>query len=311
MSKKDFENNKKTKKQKKFNNKQFFTIIGVLVAILVVVSIVLAILGIQQFYLFTGPLIIILVLAPIITIMVKSIDEERQFNLRAAEYQARTEKNNRENIEKGKKYFQENDLEIQSIVKKYQRSIFNYAEKLSEIFQKHKIDNILLKLPTNGKAINLSAIFLPVSTKINPLLEKILEYDGIVWNDNHLNHYSIECYNEIAELTKYVAQVIKQKIISECHWIHFENFESIASLVYLIFRNNLIKFYHDRFANLSDVRDLTQFCSKYTADDTYLITLFTYYLMYENDINLPIKDNFKNFNDVITTKLSEANINKN
>ena len=214
------------------------------------------------------------------------------------------------------KYFEENNS---ILVKKYAQSVNNFIEKMVD-----DVGNVFLSM-FKDSVIPLSSILVyPYRNSNSKLLLDKIKRDGLefTFSDNDgLN-------NKIQKLTDFFITGLKKRIKDNDEW---QDDFTFPVLLYLIVRNNVIKFYHDEYSKYFGYENLEEFCKQIPngiSDAENIVPIisdlnifskklasnakmyYVYYYIYETDINLPFIDTFTTICEKINTIYEELKAQK-
>ena len=180
------------------------------------------------------------------------------------------------------------------LVKKYATSVKNFIRKLAE---QNAYPFIYM---FNNTAIPMSSTLLfPYRGSVSQPFISAVKHDGLGFTqstDENWNH-------EVQGLTIFYIDGLKRRLKENNEW---QDKDFLPILLYTIVRNNVIKYYHDEYHSKFGYQDLRDFCQQislaseakilvnaitgvesFTESTLKLATIyFTYYYIYENDINL-------------------------
>lgn len=188
-------------------------------------------------------------------------------------------------------YFKENSKRL---VQKYSRAVINFIEKLElEGFRP------FIGMFNDSETPISSILINPYSATKSAILLQAIRHDGLEFTES----VNKESNKKIQELTVFFINGLKKRIHdnNEC-----ENEYSLPILLYAIVRNNVIKYYHDKYIPKYGYQNLEDFCQqistaygaskifnavtgiKNITENTLNLATFyyVYYYIYENDISL-------------------------
>ena len=147
-------------------------------------------------------------------------------------------------------YFKENSKRL---VEKYSSAVINFIEKLDSDGLKPFIGMF------NNSEIPISSILInPYSTTKSTILLQAIRHDGLEFTESD----NPEANKKIQELTVFLINGLKKRIQDdeEC-----QNEYSLPILIYAIIRNNVIKYYHDKYIPKYGYQNLEDFCQQISS----------------------------------------------
>ena len=211
----------------------------------------------------------------------------------------KTREEQREREKTSLKYFQENSS---AIISKYSDFVYNFIERLST-----KVDYPFVKMFNDGETPISSILVFPYHNSNSQLLLNAIKHDGLKFTESN----NPELNKNIQELTDFFIKGLKKRITEDNAW---QDNYTLPLLLYKIVRNNVIKFYHDKYLSEYGFESLEELCTNVSNgvfDDDSGIEILTninnlskmvatigtvyyvYYYIYENNINLPFVDTYR------------------
>ncbi len=183
-----------------------------------------------------------------------------------------------EQEQKSIEYFNEHKS---ALIEKYSESVFNFIEKIVQ-----NDYNPFVHTFSGGTSQSSILVYPYRDINLQILKENILK-DGLEFTESN----NPDMNKKIQELTIFFVDKIKNRIISNNEWV--DDF-TLPLLIYIIIRNNVIKYYHDVYVEKLGYESLEEFCSFYpNATSVVAIIYYTYYKIYETDIDLPFMNTYK------------------
>ncbi|MDE6604700.1 MAG: restriction endonuclease [Clostridia bacterium] len=183
-----------------------------------------------------------------------------------------------------------------NLIGKYSRIVENFIKKL-----KDSNCTPFLKMFTDSD-IPLSSILLYPYREVFQYRSESLQYseltakllkdkvlrDGLQFTQSANDVLN----NRIQELTTFFIKGLKKRIKENGEW---DDNSTFPILIYFIMRNNIIKYYHDKYIKELGYESLEEFCKNISnaLSTTPNIFAYTYYHIYNTNINLPFVDTYR------------------
>ena len=194
------------------------------------------------------------------------------------EEQERREQEKRESEQKSIEYLNEHK---NALIEKYSEAVFNFIEKI-------RVSGYTPFIYVfKGQITPQSSILVYPYRDINSqiLRENILK-DGLEFTESD----NVDMNKKIQDITKFFVSELKNRIINKEWQDHF----TLPLLLYFIIRNNVIKYYHDKYVEKLNYESLDEFCLFYPNATSSVATIYyTYYKIYETNIDLPLMDTYQ------------------
>lgn len=165
-----------------------------------------------------------------------------------------------------------------ALVEKYAQSVNNYIEKLLE-----KRICPFAGMFKNSETPISSILIYPYRNSNSPLLKDKIKRDGLEFTDSS----NEELNNKIWKLTDFFITGLKKRIENSNEW---QDEVTLPLLLYTIVRNNVIKYYHDKYLEEYGFESIEDFCQN--VPNTISKMYYVYFYIYETDINLPFVDTY-------------------
>lgn len=167
------------------------------------------------------------------------------------------------------------------LILEYSNTIENFIEKLN------KYSTVFLYL-FNDTEIPHSSILVNPYRNQHYLFCDTVKRDGLCFSESS----NAEANKIIQNLTDFLIQGLKKRIKENNEW---EDEYTLPILLYYIVRNNVIKHYHNLYLKEIGCLTLEDLCVKFANVEIPQDWAFgyTYYYIYENDINLPFMETYK------------------
>lgn len=235
----------------------------------------------------------------------KKVQEEIENERKIIEEKENEEKEKQQKIQEERKreelfdkitYVKNNLTKIEELAKKYETPFFNYLDKFGDtvldffVLFSFIFDQVYQEDSVRGK-----------------VLHYFFEKDEIQYIENAKNYTYIQ---RNTKLTETFISGIKQRLLQANEWDDEETFETA---LYLILRTNAIKHQHDEYQSTIGYETLEELYLNEKYND--LPSDFSFYYIYETDINLPIVETtlalqkeYKNVIEQIQTKEMEKDL---
>lgn len=259
--------------------------------IIVIAGVILAIVISYPWLLAIVAIIIIIVISS--KELKKKEDEENAKHLatqHAIERQKQIEIENRQHEEalKGKNYLEENAERLNALISKYHQSVCDFVENILEV--SHDVfANVDTKFPDTPNDTNI--LISPYWQSASLLLKTKFKHDGFgFYNyDTVIKNGYIEA-EKLQNLTKFFMHGLKKRIEEQGEWV---DEYTLPIILYLITRNNVIKYHHDLYAEEVGYENIEDFCRYQTNEQIENTkTYFTHFYIYKTDINLPFVETY-------------------
>lgn len=258
--------------------------------IIVIIGIIVAIVAYYWWVLIPVGIIAIIAIPATIVNSKNKKKREAEENKREAEKRLffdnlNKQEENRQHEEalKGKKYLDENAEKLNELIEKYYQSVYNFIENITEV--SHDVfANIDNKFPDTPNDTNI--LISPYWQSASLLLKTKFKHDGFgFYNyDTVIKNGYVEA-EKLQNLAKFFVDGLKKRIIEQNQW---DDEYTLPIALYLIIRNNVIKYHHDLYVEEVGYENIEYYCryqNNTQIDDNK--TYFVYYYIYQSDINLP------------------------
>lgn len=180
-------------------------------------------------------------------------------------------------------YFNDNSP---TIIKKYAKSVFNLVEEMGD----YPFVGIFNDTETPMSSI---LVFPYRNSALNPLLNAI-KRDGLRFAESQNQEFN-KMYQELVE---FFIKELKQRIKEADEW---QDTYTLPLLLYTVVRNNVIKYFHNKYLSNYGYESLEDFCTNVSQADTMY---YVYHYIYETDISLPLMDTYRNIRNEIKNILA-------
>lgn len=263
--------------------------------IVIVISIIVSIVG-GIFDLkisnFVGPIVMMTCLVCIILFFRNANKERIQKMQKDKEKSAQLEQEQMFEKQNGIKYMEEHSTQVNALIKKYSNPVFNYVGTIEDIAKQFNEYNPLT-LPLDCNIMpNASTLTIPFNAAITPQLRDLLIADDMLYERQKDEARNKAFYTEIANLTQYVVSELKERIKKNYEWT---DPYTMSTIIYLIIRNNVIEYYHDKFEEeYKQIKNVNDYCKKFTKIDLdSKLMEFVFYYICKTDITLPIRKAYR------------------
>ncbi|MCM1437743.1 MAG: restriction endonuclease [Roseburia sp.] len=204
-------------------------------------------------------------------------EQERKERERAEEYEKEHIKQ-----EKHKQSVANLNANKQRLILEYSNAVENFILKIVQ-----KYNNVFLGLFNDTEIPLTSTLANPYKNQHNLFCDTV-KRDGLDFVQSSDEAASEYLQNIIEALIK----GLKKRIKENNEW---EDEYTLPVLLYYIIRNNVIKHYHTLYLKEIGCLTMGAFCERHNNGDIPQANAFayTYYYIYENDINLPFMDTYK------------------
>lgn len=189
-----------------------------------------------------------------------------------------------------------------ALVEKYAKFVVNFIEKLLE-----KADYLFVRMFKDSTIPLMSILVFPYRNSNSQLLLNAIKNDGLHFTESN----NPELNKGLQQLTDYFVKGLKKRIEESNEW---QDERTLPLLLYVIVRNNVIKYYHDKYLSEFGYESLEELCKHVpnrVFDNDSGIEIFSdinnlsqmvstigtvyhvYYYIYEKDINLPFIDTYQ------------------
>lgn len=175
-------------------------------------------------------------------------------------------------------YFRENSP---AIIEKYTQSVINLIDEISE----YPFVGIF-----NDSETPLSSILIfPYRNSVSNPLQEAIRRDGLRFTESQ----NAEFNKRVQELMEFFIKGLKQRIEEDDKW---QDLYTLPLLLYTIVRNNVIKYFHNKYLSNYGYENIEDFCANVpnaVAAKTDIV-YYVYHYIYETDICLPFIDTYRN-----------------
>ena len=179
--------------------------------------------------------------------------------------------------EKSLLYFQENST---AIIEKYAQSVINLIEEISEY--------PFVGIFNDSETPMSSILVFPYRNSISKPLLNAIKRDGLHFAESKNPEFN----KNIQELTAFFVNGLKQRIQENNEW---QDLYTLPLLLYTVVRNNVIKYFHNKYLSNYGYENLEDFCANIpNAGSARIETVYyVYHYIYETDISLPFMDTYR------------------
>ena len=192
-----------------------------------------------------------------------------------------------EEMLKGKKYLEDNAEKLKELIDKYYQSVYNFVENITDV--SHDVfANVDNKFPETPNDTNI--LIAPYWQSASLLLKTKFKHDGFGFYNYDSVRAGYDNIDKLQNLTELFISGLKRRIKEQNEWADAYTFP-IA--LYLIIRNNVIKYHHDLYVEEIGYESIEEFC-RYQSDtqiEDYK-EYFAHYYIFKNDINLPFVETY-------------------
>ena len=222
----------------------------------------------------------------------KKQDEENEKILAeqtATERQRQAEIEHRQHEEalKGKKYLEDNAEKLNGLIDKYYQSVYNFVENITEV--SHDVfANVDYKFPETPNDTNI--LIAPYWQSASLLLKTKFKRDGFGFYNYDPVREGYDNVDKLQNLTKLFISGLKKRIEEKSEW---EDEYTLPVAIYVIIRNNVIKYHHDLYVEEIGYESIEEFCryqSNTQIEDTNVY--FAHFYIFKNDITLPFVETY-------------------
>lgn len=182
------------------------------------------------------------------------------------------------------------------LVEKYAKFVVNFIDKLLE-----KADYLFVRMFKDSTIPLMSTLVFPYRNSNSQILLNAIKNDGLHFTESNNPEFN----KGVQQLTDYFVKGLKKRIAEANEW---QDELTLPLLLYVIVRNNVIKYYHDKYLTEFGYESLEELCKNVpnrVFDNNSGIEIFSeinnlsqvvstigtvyhvYYYIYEKDINLP------------------------
>lgn len=187
-----------------------------------------------------------------------------------------------------KKYLEDNVGKINKLTEKYYQSVYNFVENITDV--SHDVfANIDNKFPNNPNDTNI--LISPYWQSASLLLKTKFKHDGFgFYNYTIVIQNGYDNAAKLQNLTKFFVSGLKKRILDQAEW---DDEATLPVAIYLIIRNNVIKYHYKWYIEENDYRNIEDFCRYQNDEQIELYKIyFTYFYIYTTDINRPFVETY-------------------
>lgn len=211
-----------------------------------------------------------------------NVRQMREMQERIARERAEEDEKERIRQEKRKQSITNLNANKEKLIIKYSNVVENFILKIAQ-----KYNNVFLGLFNDTDNPLSSTLVNPYKNQHNLFCDTV-KRDGLDFvqsSDDAGNEY-------LQNIIRTLIQGLKKRINENSEW---EDEYTLPVLLYYIVRNNVIKYYHSLYLKEIGCLTIEEFCEKHSNSEIPKANAlaYTYYYIYENDINLPFMDTYK------------------